>query len=1648
MHAQTYYISSTSGDDRNNGTSPETAWATIDRVNQVIPSLKSGNSILFERGGIFYGSIRLKNTNVRGTADAPITFGAYGEGEEPIISGAKLITNWEQVGENLWMANVSNRSDLLFVNGKKHYPARFPNKGYRTVTNNYSNGFQDNTLRFPDGYWDGATVAFKVVEWDIRRDTVTHSYDDGRIDKYGENRSEHPNRGYGYFFQNHINALDTIGEWVYDKYEGSLTLSTHGNPNEQTIEYPSFDHAIEIDCSSQTSEVCHMVIENLCFQHYRRAAIIGTYGQYLTIRNNRFQNGMTSIQIQAFHYCYIEENQIHDMEHNGIVLGNINNSRIHNNDIRRMALSLDGGQSGGDKCYGILLTIIMNNNPSDNNEITMNRIDSIGYCGISAGFAQNSLIKNNVINHSMISLADGGGIYTARSNGINPLLGNRFIDNIILNTIGNKEGTPGKTHGDSRVGQQHGIYLDAAVSDIVVEGNTVFNSGKGILFNGASNNYVRNNVVFGNVIGGYMFSDISTGSFSKNDIQNNYMYATPEHYTPNANTSNLIYATDIIDNYNFIVNNTIDNNYISTPFGFFATLEGQLIDRVKWSAATDFDLHSNAEPVSYQASGAESPDEFAILAYNPTSKDTVILLDHTYMSFEGTIYAGSIHLQPFKSSILFRCKYSGEQLEAPDGESEPCIGVSSMYFLPGSIDLTDVDTISWQINPPAAGIISVSGEKGNTATIEWTSNQLSLVQLTYSVQMNDGSSSISKPLVVNLEQENGRPPTPTGPTEITDLSEPGIFEADNPDGIEIEWIIPQGVGSLNYDDHGDQVKVTWGQNLLGKYTITYRLRNSCGGWTATALPLYFSFPVAPPNGPAMLCEGAPTHYTTSPYTDMASGFTWVLEPPGVGYLEYDNNEAWVTLSKNATPGKNIVLYYTGTNNTGTVFQSPSLVLSMNALPAPPVAKPSGSASVEWTVPSTVYTAEAGWNAYDWQILPASAGIIAPSGTSATVNWTGGSDHNYAGQVQISYRGSKAENTCGFSDYSPALLVTLLPKPPETSAPNPCAGTSTAFSAKTYSGAASYRWNITPANAGTSNSNSPTATIAWASGFSGQANVSYSVIDAAGRAYTSSSISVNIRALPERPGMANGLASVDWNHPTSAYTADLGGDSYEWRIIPSEAGAILPNGNSATVNWSGGVDHDYSGRVELSYRISKTDNSCGYSEFSPVLPINLLPKPPITSENNPCAGTSTFFETRAYSNAADYQWNITPTSAGTISNNANTATITWASGFSGLADVTYSVIDATGGNVTSSPVQITVQPLLNPSAAATGPSSIMPWNEATSDFSVPASTTDAKGYQWSITPAEGIVSVTDNFASLTVNWNQQYVGIVNITYQILNNCGWSMPSPVLEVLVQPANPVVEQAAACVGGETGITAPIYQNAISYQWIITPSEAGRITENERQATIHWNNTYIGNVNISYTVTNSAQESYTSPQVQALVRDIPEKPAIASGPDKIFLNHPAVTYQATTTGQSYEWMVAPSLAAEIQNPSAETTVFIWNASHLGKAAIMYRIQNECGWSDYSDSLITQTFKSDELDIPEIFTPNGDGFNDTWDIPAINQYSNAIVRIYNRAKKLMIEFKAAQLPWDGRNHNGQMLESGYYLYQIEIENGRKVLTGFVTILR
>ncbi len=85
----TYYVDNcdVTGNDTNNGTSVSTPWLTINKVNT--SSFNAGDSILFRKGCTWREQLTVPSS---GSAGSPITFGAYGTGDDPIINGADLIT--------------------------------------------------------------------------------------------------------------------------------------------------------------------------------------------------------------------------------------------------------------------------------------------------------------------------------------------------------------------------------------------------------------------------------------------------------------------------------------------------------------------------------------------------------------------------------------------------------------------------------------------------------------------------------------------------------------------------------------------------------------------------------------------------------------------------------------------------------------------------------------------------------------------------------------------------------------------------------------------------------------------------------------------------------------------------------------------------------------------------------------------------------------------------------------------------------------------------------------------------------------------------------------------------------------------------------------------------------------------------------------------------------------------------------------------------------------------------------------------------------------------------------------------------------------------------------------------------------------------
>jgi len=103
-------------------------------------------------------------------------------------------------------------------------------------------------------------------------------------------------------------------------------------------------------------------------------------------------------------------------------------------------------------------------------------------------------------------------------------------------------------------------------------------------------------------------------------------------------------------------------------------------------------------------------------------------------------------------------------------------------------------------------------------------------------------------------------------------------------------------------------------------------------------------------------------------------------------------------------------------------------------------------------------------------------------------------------------------------------------------------------------------------------------------------------------------------------------------------------------------------------------------------------------------------------------------------------------------------------------------------------------------------------------------------------------------------------------------------------------------------------------------------------------------------------------------------------------------------------------------------------------------------GGCSASDTVSVKILKP--VNIPNAFSPNGDGINDTWIIQNLTDYSGAKVQVFNRYGQLVYSVGSYSNPWDGRSLNGSPLPVGVYYYVIDLQNGFKPLSGSVTILR
>jgi len=274
------------------------------------------------------------------------------------------------------------------------------------------------------------------------------------------------------------------------------------------------------------------------------------------------------------------------------------------------------------------------------------------------------------------------------------------------------------------------------------------------------------------------------------------------------------------------------------------------------------------------------------------------------------------------------------------------------------------------------------------------------------------------------------------------------------------------------------------------------------------------------------------------------------------------------------------------------------------------------------------------------------------------------------------------------------------------------------------------------------------------------------------------------------------------------------------------------------------------------------------------------------------------------------------------------------------------------------------------------------------------------------------------------------------------------SKILTVTI-PVIPVVSISAVyagpCIGSPVTFTANVTNGGANpgYQWAVNGINTGT---NGKTFT---SSTFADGDVVTCTCTNTDNtciSGYSAPSNQLKVSLIaPSAPtvSITASVNSAFFGEP-ITFTATVHNAkgtvAYQWQLNGNNVGD--GTSTFTSKSLYNGDIVTCAIVPASACSAPATSNPIKIIIIT-----QLGIPNAFTPNGDGINDTWNISGIADYPDCLVNVYNRYGILIFHSKGYGQPWDG-TFNGAKVPFATYYYVINLGYQDKKVSGDITVIR
>jgi gliding motility-associated-like protein len=396
---------------------------------------------------------------------------------------------------------------------------------------------------------------------------------------------------------------------------------------------------------------------------------------------------------------------------------------------------------------------------------------------------------------------------------------------------------------------------------------------------------------------------------------------------------------------------------------------------------------------------------------------------------------------------------------------------------------------------------------------------------------------------------------------------------------------------------------------------------------------------------------------------------------------------------------------------------------------------------------------------------------------------------------------------------------------------------------------------------------------------------------------------------------------------------------------------------------------------------------------------------------------------------------------------------WSPALNNLATTTYTFTPAVGQCATSTTMTITVNPKTSPNfnpVAAVCSGATIAALPTSSNNGIPGTWAPALDNlattNYTFTPAAGQCA---NNASLTINvipktipnfnpvaavcsgatiaalptsslngipgtWAPALNNLATTAYTFTPAAGQCATSTTMTITVNPdpfLKPTLKDGKICIEKATGNTLKPYRIETNlnnpnfeFEWYFENVKINGATQNWYEASA------IGNYSV---LVYNKLTGCTSIEAFATMTETFPANSYTIEQTAAFTDNSAITITVNGSINDYRYKID-------NGPWQNSNVFLGVSSGLHTI----HITDIEGCTSFTDTVTI-------INYPKCFTPNGDGFNDTWNVIGFGINSNAKLSIFDQYGKLIKQISSDETGWDG-TFNNQMLPATDYWFTIQ----------------